>query len=215
MTPEERRSLLTAVGTLLLVSLLRFGWESRQPAPFLPPDPDVLPGLLNATEAALRAEERRRTPLSEGEVLELNVESEIELARLPGVGPALARRIVGSRSEEGAFQSVDDLVRVPGIGPRTLERLRPHLSTAAGRGEISPGARIAQDPGLSASGRVAVNRASVEELQALAGVGPVLARRIEEDRAQNGPYHSPEDLLRVAGIGPTTLERIRAQVALP
>jgi competence protein ComEA len=48
-----------------------------------------------------------------------------DLELLPGVGPALAQRIVAHRSEHGAFSSVDALSQVRGIGPRTLERLRP------------------------------------------------------------------------------------------
>ncbi len=43
------------------------------------------------------------------------------LQTLPGVGPAIAARIVAHRP----FARVDDLLRVPGIGPSTLERLRP------------------------------------------------------------------------------------------
>ena len=43
------------------------------------------------------------------------------LETLPGVGPAIAQRIIQHRP----YSRVDDLVRVPGIGARTLERLRP------------------------------------------------------------------------------------------
>lgn len=45
------------------------------------------------------------------------------LQSLPGVGPALAARIVEERARE-RFTDVDDLVRVRGIGPSTVERLR-------------------------------------------------------------------------------------------
>lgn len=50
--------------------------------------------------------------------------------RLPGIGPALAARIVADRAARGAFGNPEGLLRVRGIGPRTLERLRPYLRSA-------------------------------------------------------------------------------------
>ena len=50
-----------------------------------------------------------------------------ELQALPGIGPALAERIVAARKEQ-MFTSLDDLVRVRGIGAATIERLRPYAT---------------------------------------------------------------------------------------
>lgn len=57
--------------------------------------------------------------------LDLNSATAAELETLPGIGPALAGRIVAYREEHGPFTSVEDLLQVSGIGPATLERLRP------------------------------------------------------------------------------------------
>ncbi len=57
-----------------------------------------------------------------------------------------------------------------------------------------------------------LNRANVAELDALPGLGPVLARRIVEHRAAHGPFARPEDLLAVRGIGPRLFERLRGRV---
>lgn len=54
-----------------------------------------------------------------------------------------------------------------------------------------------------------VDRAGVEELVRLPGIGPALASRIVADRRSNGPFGGPEGLLRVPGIGPKTLAKIR------
>jgi len=51
-----------------------------------------------------------------------------ELTRLPGIGPALAARIVADRGQNGVFRSPEALLRVHGIGPKTLERIRAFLS---------------------------------------------------------------------------------------
>jgi competence ComEA-like helix-hairpin-helix protein len=59
--------------------------------------------------------------------VDLNSAEPRELAQLPGVGPALARRIVDHRLAHGRFGAAEDLLAVAGIGPATLERIRPHL----------------------------------------------------------------------------------------
>jgi len=64
-------------------------------------------------------------------------------------------------------------------------------------------------------GEVDVNRASVEELDALTGVGPTLAQEIIAERKRNEDFHYPEDLINVKGIGEKTLERMREQLRLP
>ena len=56
----------------------------------------------------------------------INSASAEELEALPGVGPALAQRIVNERSK-GRFTSADDLVRVPGIGKAKLEKMRSYV----------------------------------------------------------------------------------------
>lgn len=54
-----------------------------------------------------------------------------ELLRLPGIGPALAGRIVAERASGGRFGGPDGLLRVSGIGPKTLAKIRPYLAPAS------------------------------------------------------------------------------------
>lgn len=62
------------------------------------------------------------------------------------------------------------------------------------------------------AGPLDLNRADAAALEALPRIGPALARRIVEDRAENGPFVSVEDLARVRGIGPATVEAVRSLV---
>jgi competence protein ComEA len=59
-----------------------------------------------------------------GDRIDVNRATADELERLPGIGPALARRIVDHRDANGRFRSLEELETVPGIGPRLLERIR-------------------------------------------------------------------------------------------
>ena len=53
-----------------------------------------------------------------------------------------------------------------------------------------------------------LNHADESELQALPGIGEVLAERIIAWREENGGFHSKEDVLAVQGIGEATYEKI-------
>ncbi len=69
--------------------------------------------------------------------------------------------------------------------------------------------RAAPVPAARPPVRVDLNRAGVRELDALPGVGPVIAGRIVQQRARYGPFEGLDDLLAVRGVGPRLLERLR------
>lgn len=62
---------------------------------------------------------------SGGELVFINTATAEELQTLPGIGPALAERILAYRAENGPFATLEDLNAVSGIGPATLENLAP------------------------------------------------------------------------------------------
>jgi len=57
--------------------------------------------------------------------------------------------------------------------------------------------------------KIDINRAEPWLLEALPGIGEVLAQRIVDYRSENGPFRRIEDLLKVSGIGPATFENIK------
>ncbi len=60
-------------------------------------------------------------------VVNVNRASWSQLQALPGIGPALAQRIIDYRLEHGLFTVPEDLLKISGIGDRTLEGLLPHI----------------------------------------------------------------------------------------
>jgi competence ComEA-like helix-hairpin-helix protein len=84
-------------------------------------DASALPdGVVRATVPPLA------TP-SGGDTIALNSATQADLETLPGIGPAMAERIIAYRDEIGQFTTIDELDNVSGIGEATLERLRPLL----------------------------------------------------------------------------------------
>lgn len=57
-------------------------------------------------------------------LVNINTADTIELESLPGIGPALAERIVEYRNTNGPFSRIEDITDVPGIGPKTFEGMR-------------------------------------------------------------------------------------------
>ena len=65
-----------------------------------------------------------------------------------------------------------------------------------------------------AGGLVNINTASLEELQAVRGIGPTIAERIVDYRAAHGPFESLKDLTMVRGIGGAKFQRVKAQIKI-
>ena len=59
--------------------------------------------------------------------LDINSATAAQLDFLPGIGEAIARRIVEYRDSNGPFREVTDLLNVEGIGPSKLEDLLPYI----------------------------------------------------------------------------------------
>jgi competence ComEA-like helix-hairpin-helix protein len=62
--------------------------------------------------------------------LDLNRASVEQIARLPGIGASLARRIVQERERQGRFDSPEGLRHVYGLGPRKLAAIRDHVAVS-------------------------------------------------------------------------------------
>jgi competence protein ComEA len=100
--------------------------ETALPTPLLPVTGPATAspgsaGPLPAASGSSRASVPSTQPL--GQPIDLNQATLQDLEALPGIGPALAQRMLAGRP----YRSVDDLDRVSGIGPATLEKLKPYV----------------------------------------------------------------------------------------
>jgi competence protein ComEA len=84
-------------------------------------------------------------------------------------------------------------------------------ASASGAAVPAPGDGVG---GAVPGGLVNINVAGAAELDALNGIGPVLAERIIEYRETNGSFQSLDELSEVSGIGSALLEQLRDQVTL-
>jgi competence protein ComEA len=103
---RRRDQAVIAAGVAVLLAWLAFRWW-------------IWPGGFVEADA--------QTPSPASFQVDINTAPWPEIAQLPEIGEALARRIVASREKDGPFHSPEDLDRVAGIGPTTVEKLRPYL----------------------------------------------------------------------------------------
>ena len=62
--------------------------------------------------------------------------------------------------------------------------------------------------------KIDINRADPWLLEALPGIGEVLAQSILDYRSENGPFKRIEDLLKVSGIGEATFDKIKDYITV-
>jgi competence protein ComEA len=139
--------------------------------------------------------------------------------------PASARVIDAIRAAGGATAGADlsrlnlaaklsDGARV--AVPRAGEN-PPAIDPNAVSGAVSGGDQSAGGANPLSGGSAApvdINTATVDQLEALPGIGPTLAGAIVQERERNGPFRSVADLTRVPGIGDGRLAQLRDLVSV-
>jgi competence ComEA-like helix-hairpin-helix protein len=202
MPPAERRALLLLLGLGLAGHGVRH-WLTRPGQS--PGEVQLLAALTPASPAAQRDSSMRLArPLAAGEKIDIETAGASELARLPRVGPRLAKTIVADRETHGPFGALAGLDRVSGVGPGLLKLIASHV--------VFGGKPATEDSVSPVS--VDLNSATLEELDGLPGIGRSRAAAIVQYRTQHGPFGQLEDLGRVPGFGPAALERLREHISL-
>lgn len=211
--PSARTALVAALALVLVAGAVALrAWATRPGEPVTLPVPVPVATSATAHDAA---------PSPPAEVV---VDVAGGVAR-PGVVrlPAGARVVDAIAAAGGATPDAElarlNLARVLEDGEQVLVP-RPGDEVGGGSplgdevGGGSPpgaGAVASGSVGGAAGGLVDLNRAGAAELETLPGIGPVLAERIVEHRAEH-PFTSVDDLDDVSGIGSALLERLRDRV---
>lgn len=204
MPPAEVRALLL----LLALAVAGQGVRHLLNRPGEPPGQvQLLASLSPGSPVAQRDSAKTQArPLQSGELIDVDRASAIELARLPKVGPRLAKVIVANREAHGPFHDLAGLDRVDGIGPGLLKLLGPHVTfSAVGVPRTPPAGPVSLN----------LNRASLTELDALPGIGPAKAAAILQYREQHGQFGSIDELDQVPGFGAAAVARLRDRLAAP
>jgi competence protein ComEA len=199
-------ALIAVVALVVAVPRVLSGGSGAQPLPPRP-QPSVLASAATGG-ARLLSVSMPPTPSSGSEVL-VHVVGQVR-------HPGLVRLVSGAR--------VADALRKAGGTTRRADLSAVNLARLVADGEQvfvpapgqSPPPAAGQGPGAAPSAGsgspVDLNTATESELDALPGVGPVIAGRIVAWRQQHGRFASVDELTEVSGIGDATLERLRPLV---
>jgi competence protein ComEA len=129
---------------------------------------------------------KQQQPAGLSQPININTASAEVLRKLPCIGKKRADAIVAIRSTQGPYQNYTDLHKIPGIGPKTLQWLKPHITL-----------------------QLDINKATLEEFEALLPLAGGLGNAILRYRRKHGPFRDLKQLLRVRGLGLATLESLQ------
>ena len=151
----------------------------------------------------------------------------VQVAPLRGESsPRLVVHVVGAVRRPGLYRLRDRSRIADAVARAGGATGKADLSAVNLAAPVSDGAQVvvparasptANGPAAPASGPqgpVHLNTASLEELDALPGVGPVTAQKILDYREQHGAFASLDELDAIPGIGPARLEQLK-EVAAP
>jgi len=145
-TPTEGKVVLFLLVTFVIGGAIKL-YRYHDPSAFLPSfdysevdkEFDLRVRLIDSIDAeqkrkladsgAATSSKRKTTRVKKADrlqsVVNINTATKAELMKLPGIGEALAERILVYREQNGAFKDVSELQKVKGIGEKKFEQIRP------------------------------------------------------------------------------------------
>ena len=176
---------------------------------------------------------------SKGARVDVNSADLDTLQTLPGVGPAIAQRIIDGRP----YKSYADLQKVKGLSKSKVDAMKDQVSfgsattaktskshksqtakttdenaapskSSSSSSKSTASSERSSSKALSPTGRVNINTASAEELDALPGIGPSKAQAIIDYRNEHGKFGSIEDIKNVKGIKEGEFSKIQDRITV-
>lgn len=141
------------------------------------------------------------------------------VAERPAAAPKLVVHVAGAVRRPGLYRlaegkRVADAVARAGGATAPADTAAINLAAPLADGmQVLVPSRVAGVAGKAAAGRVSLSSASVSDLDALPGIGPVTAQKIVDYRAANGGFRSVDDLDAIPGIGPARIDQLRDLVS--
>jgi competence protein ComEA len=155
-----------------------------------------------AKETPVKAKETAKGVEATPGHVDLNTADLKTLEALPGIGPALAQKIIDARP----FKTVADLEKVSGIGEAKMKDLKDLVTvgtkSAAAKSQLAPGEKLN------------INTATAEQLDALFGIGPIKSQAIVDYRNENGKFKAIEDVMKVKGIKEGEFAKIKDYIKI-
>jgi competence protein ComEA len=150
----------------------------------------------------------------------------VRAARPAAAAKAMVVDVAGAVRRPGLYKlpsgsRIDDAIVAAGgaTGKAQLDAVNLAAPVADGEQVVVPGsgaggAAAASSPaaGSSPSAPLDLNTATLEQLEALPGIGPVTAQKILDYRTQHGAFHSVDELQGVSGIGPSHMAQLKGLV---
>jgi competence protein ComEA len=190
----SRRRMLAVAALLLVAVVLGVRQLARRPAATAPAQAAAAAKIVRSDSAAK---------------LVVHV---VGAVRRPGLYrfPARARIADAVRRAGGATRKANlEAINLAAPLEDGLQVLVPRRVPLPASGTPVPSA---EEP-AAAQGPLHLNTATLEQLDALPGVGPVTAQKILDYRQEHGPFVSVDDLDAIPGIGPARMEQLRGLAA--
>jgi competence protein ComEA len=130
-------------------------------------------------------------------IVDINAADSAAYEALPGIGPALSKRIVGFREKLGGFYKIEQVAETYGLPDSTFQKIKPYL--------------ILQTPLLK---KININTATIDELKTHPYLRWQLAKVVVAYRNQHGNFTAVEQLKNIMVIDAETYQKLYPYIVL-